>query len=59
MERWDVEGCRRSSLHDGLLGVAWFSVCASWAVQMQGMNVRFVVVIGESASAKGDRRVCV
>ncbi len=32
--------------------------CASWAVRRRGMNVPFVVV-GESASALGDRRVCV
>ncbi len=23
----DVEGCGRLSVHDGLLGVAWFCVC--------------------------------
>ena len=41
------------------IDVAWFCVCASWAVQWRGMNVRFAVVVGESASALGDRRVCV
>ena len=46
-------------VHDGFLDVAWFCVCASWAVQWRGMNVRFAVVVGESASALGDRRVCV
>ncbi len=34
-------------------------VCASWAVRWRGMNVSFVVVVGKSASALGDRRVCV
>ncbi len=23
----DVEGCRRLSVHDGLLDIAWFCVC--------------------------------
>ena len=41
------------------IDVAWFCVCASWAVQWRGMNVHFAVVVGESASALGDRRVCV
>ncbi len=47
----DVEGCGRLSVHDGLLDVAWF--------RWRGMNVSWVVVVGESASALGDRRVCV
>jgi hypothetical protein len=34
-------------------------VCASWVVRWRGMNVSWVVVVGESASALGDRRVCV
>jgi hypothetical protein len=50
----DVEGCERLSVHGGLLDVAWFCVCASW-----GTNVLLVVVVGESASALGDRRFCV
>jgi hypothetical protein len=33
-------------------------VCGSWVVRWQGMNVIWVVV-GESGSALGDRRVCV
>ena len=32
------------------IDVAWFCVCASWAVQWRGMNVRFAVVVGESAT---------
>ena len=39
----------------GALDVAWFCVCASCAVQRWGrMNVLFVVVVGESASALGE-----
>ena len=34
-------------------------VCASWVVRWRGMNVSWVAVVGESASALGDRRVCV
>jgi hypothetical protein len=38
----------------------WFRsfVFASWLVRWRGMSVSWVVV-GESASALGDRRVCV
>ncbi len=46
----DVEGRGRSSLHDGLLDVAWFCVCklgGSWAK------------LGGGASALGDRKFCV
>ena len=40
----------------GVLDVAWFCVCASWAVQRWGrINVLFVVVVvGESASSLGE-----
>ena len=51
-----VEGCGRWSLHDGLLDVAWFCVCKLGGSLVGGMNVGWVVV-GESASALGDRRV--
>ncbi len=34
-------------------------VCASWVVRRWGVNVSWVVEVGESASALGDRRVCV
>ncbi len=35
-------------------------VGASWVARWRGMNVRFVVVVvGESASALGDGRICV
>jgi hypothetical protein len=34
-------------------------VCASWVVRWRGINVSFVLVVGASASALGDRRVCV
>ncbi len=53
----DVEKCRRLSVHDGLLEVAWFCVCplGRW----RGVNVSWMVVVGESASASGDRRACV
>jgi hypothetical protein len=30
------------------IDVAWLCVCASWAVQRRGMNVRFVVVVSEN-----------
>ncbi len=30
-----------------------------WVVRWRGINVSFVVVVGASASALGDRRVCV
>ena len=36
------------------IDVAWFCVCGSWAVQWRGMNVRFAVVVGESASFLGE-----
>jgi hypothetical protein len=51
----DLEGCGRLSIHDGLLDVAWFT---SWVVRWLGMNASGVVV-GESTSALGERRVCV
>ncbi len=56
----DVEGCGRLSVHNCLLDVVCFCVCASCVVRWRGMNVSWVVV-GESASASalGDRRVCV
>ena len=39
----------------GVLDVAWFCVCASWAVQRWGrINVLFVVVVGESVSSLGE-----
>jgi hypothetical protein len=47
--------CTRCFIKD----VAWLCVCTSWAVQRRGMNVRIVVVVSESSSALGDRRVCV
>ncbi len=37
----DVEGCGRLSVHGGLLGVAWFCVCAGWAVQRWGDECTF------------------
>ena len=55
----DVEGCGRLSVHDGLLGVVWFCVCKLGGSLTGEMNVSWVVVVGESASALGDRRVCV
>jgi hypothetical protein len=51
----DVEGYERLSVHNGSL---WF-VCASWVVRWRGMNVSWVMVVGESAIALEDRRVCV
>ncbi len=53
-----VEGCERWSVHDGLLDVAWFCVCKLGGSLVGRMNVGWVVV-GEDASALGDRRVCV
>ncbi len=39
----------------GALDVAWLCGGASWAVQRWGrMNVLFVMVVGESASALGE-----
>ena len=39
----------------GVLDVAWFCVCASWAVQRWGrIYVLFVVVVGDSASPMGE-----
>jgi hypothetical protein len=43
----------------GLLDVAWFCVCKLGDSLAGEMNVRFVVLVGASASALGDRRVCV
>jgi len=58
----DVEGCGRLSVSDGLLDVAWFfCVCklgGSLAGEMKA-SLMVVVVVGGSASALGDRRVCV
>jgi hypothetical protein len=34
-------------------------VCSSRVVRWRGIKVSFVVVVGESASALRDRRVCV
>ncbi len=51
-----VEGCGRWSVHGGLLDVAWFCVCKLGGSLVGRMNVGWVVV-GESASALGDRRV--
>jgi hypothetical protein len=45
----------KSSVHDSLLDVAWFCVCKLGS----SMHASFVMVAGESASALGDRRVCV
>ena len=53
----DVEGCRRLSVHAGVLHIACGFVRTSWVVLWRGMDVRWVV-IGESESALGDRRVC-
>jgi hypothetical protein len=49
----DVEGCGRLILHDGLLGMAWF--CVSKLSGSLAMECNFC---GSSASALGDRRVC-
>jgi hypothetical protein len=46
------------SVHDGLFDVAWFCVCKLGGSSAGEMNVSSVVV-GASASALGDRRVCV
>ncbi len=50
--------CWRLSVHDGLLDVACF-LCASWVVRWRGGINVILVVVGESANALGDRRVCV
>ena len=55
----DVEGCRRLSAHDGLLEVAWFCEGKLGGSLAGEVNVSFVVVVGASASALGDIRVCV
>jgi hypothetical protein len=55
----DVEGCGRLTIHAGLLGVAWFCVCKLGGSLVGEMNVSWVVVVDASASALGDRRVCV
>jgi hypothetical protein len=55
----DAVGCGRLSVHDGLLNVAWLCVCKLCDSLTGEMNIRFVVVVGASASALGDRRVCV
>jgi hypothetical protein len=40
------------------IDVAWFCVCASWAVQTRGMNVRFKVVVGECTFCGVEGYVC-
>jgi hypothetical protein len=55
----DVEGCGRLSVHDGSLDVVWFCVCKLGCSLAGEVNVSYVVVVGASASALGDRRVCV
>ncbi len=52
----DVEGRGRLSVNDGLLDGGF--VCASWVVRWREMNVSWVMVVAESASALGDSRVC-
>ena len=55
----DVEGCGRLSAHDGLLGVAWVCECKLGGSLAGEVNVSLVVVVGASASALRDIRVCV
>ena len=55
----DVEGWRRLSAHDSLSDVAWFCVCKLGGSLAGGMNVSWVLMVGGSASALGDRSVCV
>ena len=55
----NVEGCGRLSVYDGLLDVAWCCVCKLGGSLAGEMNVSFVVAVGASASALGDRSVCV
>ncbi len=55
----DVDGCGRSSVHDGSLDVAWFCVCKLGSLLVGKMNVSFVVVVGASATPLGYRRICV
>ncbi len=51
----DSEGCGRLSVHDGLLGVAWFCVCKLGG-SLAGDKVSWVLV-GAIVIALGDRRV--
>jgi hypothetical protein len=46
-------------VHDGLLDVAWFRVCKLGGSLAGEMNVSWVLMVGASASALGDRSVCV
>ncbi len=62
---WDVRKLERLMLKDagdcGYTMVYWTLrgfVCISWVVRWRGINVNGVVV-GESRSALGDRKVCV
>jgi hypothetical protein len=52
----NVVGCGRSIVHDGLLDVVWFCVCKLGGFVDGGNECKLV---GESACALGDRRVCV
>jgi hypothetical protein len=55
----DVAGCGRLSAHDGSIDLAWFLVCKLGCSLAGEVNVSYVVVVGASAGALGDRRVCV
>ncbi len=52
----DVENCRRLSVHDGLLDVAWFCMCKFGGSLAGELNVSFVVVLGGSASYVGRQK---
>ncbi len=49
----------RLSVHDASLDVEWFCACKLCGSLAGEMNVSFVEVIGASASALGDRWICV
>ena len=46
-------------VHDGFLDVAWFCVCKLGGSLAGEMNVSWVLMVGGSASALGDRSVSV
>jgi hypothetical protein len=56
-EEVNFKGCGKLSVHDGYWTLRGF-VCASWSLEGE-MVVSFVVAVGASGSALGERRVCV
>ncbi len=53
----EFEGRGALSVHDGLLDLAWFCVCKLGGSLAED-ECNFVLVVNESGSALGEKRVC-